>query len=160
MKKNSEEGASDIVFKTVYKVSEDMLGLVHLIVKDHSKYDGAFRKMAASLSVVNRNLKNHILDNKKFSKSSKTKVQKKIDQSKGLIDLCLGYANKCKKIADEMITLTEGLEKDKKMRGIIANLVRRLEEETKSLKDQQAADQLEIEEEDPEIDEESDDEPC
>ena len=132
-----EEFASDIVFRSVYKVSEDMLRLVHKIVSEHARCDAAFRQMAAALQDVNDNLKRHIISSKKFSKASKAQAKKKISQSKVLIGLCIGYANKCKKIADELVELTEKLEKDKKMQAIINNLIARLEEETRQLKESQ-----------------------
>jgi uncharacterized membrane-anchored protein YjiN (DUF445 family) len=133
---DNREFASDNVFRSVYRVSEDMLRLVHKIVSEHARCDIAFRQMAAALQDVNDNLKKHILSNKKFNATSKNKTRKKIAQSKVLINLCIGYANKCKKIADELVDLTEKLEEDKKMQAIINNLIMRLEEETRNLKEQ------------------------
>lgn len=133
--KDNEEYASDIVFRSVYKVSEDMLRLVHKIVSEHTRCDIAFRQMAAALEDVNVNLKKHVLASKKFNSASKSRTRKKIAQSKVLVKLCIGYANKCKKIADELVELTEKLEKDKKMQAIINNLIQRLEEETRNLKE-------------------------
>ena len=133
--KDNEEYSSDIVFRSVYEVSEDMLRLVHKIVSEHARCDIAFRQMAAALEDVNVNLKKHVLASKKFSAASKSRTRKKIAQSKALVKLCIGYANKCKKIADELVELTEKLEKDKKMQAIINNLIERLEEETRNLKE-------------------------
>ena len=144
--KDQEEYASDIVFRSVFKVSEDMLRLVHKIVSEHARCDVAFRQMAAALRDVNVNLKKHLLANKKLNTASKKRARRKIEQSKVLISLCIGYANKCTQIAEELVELTEKLEKDKKMRIIINNLIKRLEEETKRLKE---SDQ----EEDPESEE-------
>jgi hypothetical protein len=142
MAKDNEkkETAADIVFETVYQVSEDMIGLVHKLVSDNATYERAFLNMAKKLEEIHSNLKKFVFSKKWLSKDGKKKVQTKMEQTRELSRVAIEFSKKCRVIADELIFLTQKIESNKKLTGVLDILVERLEK----------ADQEDQEEEDSE----------
>ena len=128
MKDQFGDTAADIVFSNVLQISEDMLALVHSIISENSKYEHAFANMKAALMEIHKNLEAFVLK-KKWIKG-KNKASNKIHdyQTEELMRLCTEYSTKCHEIAEEMIKITEKIEKNRKMRDILKNLIARIDE--------------------------------
>jgi hypothetical protein len=119
--------ASDIVFQTVYTLSMDMIRLVHALVDDATRLEGAFVSIAKSIQDVNDNLQAHIAKKDWMSKPSLTDCKKKMAQSKELVDMCLTYSRLVRSMTDQAIKIAEDMEKNKKLADISDYVVRELE---------------------------------
>jgi small-conductance mechanosensitive channel len=133
MEDDNKNTASDIVFASAYKISEDMLKLVHTIVGSHNTFEKDFTVMAEQFEDLATNLQEHVDTNQLGSRKDRDEVERKIHQARYLMDMCLAYATAVSEMANRIVTVTEGLESEKQMKPITDNLILFME------KDQPAA---------------------
>src|SRR3990172_11732789 len=94
--KKDDNTAANIVFETVYQVSEDMVGLVHKIVSDNSLYERAFTNMCKKLDEVHSNLKKHVMAKKWIPAKGKKGCKTKLEQTEEIMKIATDYAVVCR----------------------------------------------------------------
>jgi hypothetical protein len=140
MDEEKKTTASDVLFGNVYQISEDMIQATYKLVEEISKFENVFHNMSKKLAVLNDNLSTHIVNKKWVKGTDKKRCQSKIDQAKALIEICGEYAKSCHDTAEDLIAITERFESNKKVRGIIKNLVDKIEGEAKKAKEEEDQD--------------------
>ena len=137
--KDQRVTASDILFKNVYQVSEDMIQATYKLVEDVSKFEHVFNNMSKKLGAINDNLNSHVMGHKWIKGTDRKKCQLKVDQAKELITICTEYAKSCHDEAEDLIAITEKFESNKKIKNIIKSLITKIEGESKQLKESEGA---------------------
>ena len=148
MDEEKKTTASDVLFGNVYQISEDMIQATYKLVEEISKFENVFHNMSKKLAVLNDNLSTHVVNKKWVKGADKKRCQGKIDQAKTLIEICGEYAKSCHDTAEDLIAITERFESNKKVRGIIKNLVDKIEGEAKKIKEEEDQEKAKEDEED------------
>ena len=147
--------ASDVLFGNVYQISEDMIQATYKLVEDTSKFENVFITLSQKLKSLNHNLEEHILKKKWSKGQDRKKVMAKVAQAKELITICEEYAASCRQTAENLIDITERFESNRKVRGIIQTLAKKIEDEMDQIQEKQL--EQEETEEDEDITEEEGD---
>ena len=121
------DNASDIMYQSVYALSMEMLRLVHRSILSSSALDKSFVATAKHFQDVSSNLKKHVLEKSWLSKKDSNACIKKIGQIHDLIDICLSCSTQLRTMSDRVISITESMDKNKKLSDISEYIIETLE---------------------------------